>query len=127
MKKIFFVFLLIFFNSCFNTEHWEIKEIKFSNGKKIYFKSHSWAVPERNSIILSNHKEKRFDNDNDVDFGSFVDVIYELKNDSLFIYESQNQEKYINIDTKFYNTKMIFVDTSLYIELMDSLKKFPEK
>src|SRR5690554_7319733 len=82
MKKMIVIFILSMLTSCFSSENWEIKKIKLAN-KEVYLKSHSWAIPERNSIILSNNNNKVFDSKIDIDFGSFVNVIFEIKDDSL--------------------------------------------
>src|SRR5690554_6844101 len=128
MKKMIVIFILSMLTSCFSSENWEIKKIKLAN-KEVYLKSHSWAIPERNSIILSNNNNKVFDSKIDIDFGSFVNVIFEIKDNSLFIYKPSTDEPYFSEEDnekKFYNTKIKFVNTTLYLKMKDSLNIFPD-
>ncbi|SEH84985.1 hypothetical protein SAMN02927937_01755 [Paenimyroides aquimaris] len=123
-NKTYIFFILILLTSCLRSDSWKIEEIKFTNNKSVFFKSYSWGIPDKNMIIISNSHKKEYDEKVDFDFGSFNRILYEVRNDSLYIFLA-NENQFNNIKKmEFNNTKIILVGVSEYLELTQKLQQF---
>ena len=107
-------------------DSFKVKEIKFKNGKSVFLKSYSWGIPEKNFTFISNNSLEKHKEEEDFDFGSFANIYYYIKDDSLYIYQPITDSVYFKEleSLKFENTKIVYVKVSDYLLMTDTLKKF---
>ena len=128
MKSYIKYFLILIislpFINCKGDELWEIKKIQF-NDEAVYLKSYTYGfVIDRNKTMLSKTPDEVYDSITDCDLGDHIEIIYNVENDSLYIYRSEGWQEYDQkhiAKYKFYNTKLLYLDGGTYIKCMDSL------